>query len=64
MAVGQTYNVVVRRIDDILQEQGAASVDFIKMDIEFGAASITRRGKHTLKTYRPAILPRDFQRLK
>jgi FkbM family methyltransferase len=52
----QAYSVTVKRIDDILQEQGTASVDFIKMDIEGSELRALRGAEQTLKSDRPAIL--------
>jgi FkbM family methyltransferase len=52
----QAHNVVVRRIDDILEEQGTACVDFIKMDIEGSELRALRGAENTLKSNRPTIL--------
>ena len=51
-----TMRVNAKRIDDILDEQKALSVDFIKMDIEGSELVALKGATQTLKRFRPTIL--------
>jgi hypothetical protein len=52
----QTYTVQVRRLDDILNELGIISVDFIKMDIEGSELAALKGAVDLLQRCRPPIL--------
>ncbi len=51
-----SYNVEIRRIDDLIEEKGITSVDLIKMDIEGSEYHALRGALRTLQRCRPTIL--------
>lgn len=52
---GSSFAVKVKRIDDLLEERGVASVDLIKMDIEGSEYYALRGAMKTLQRSRPVI---------
>lgn len=51
-----TEKVELKRLDDLVAEEGLARVDVIKMDIEGAEFSVLKGAEHTLSTLRPALL--------
>jgi FkbM family methyltransferase len=56
IAGADSGEVPVKRIDDILEQQGVRSVDFIKMDIEGSELRALKGAANTLRSNHPPIL--------
>lgn len=52
----QTFTIRIRRMDDVVREQGLDRLDLIKMDIEGSEHAALSGGLETLKRFHPAIL--------
>jgi FkbM family methyltransferase len=51
----KTARIEVRRLDDLLSETGASSVDFVKIDVEGYELRVLRGAEATIKKYRPVV---------
>lgn len=59
---GETIDVAVTTIDDLVKELGLERVDYIKMDIEGAEREALRGGLQTISAFRPRILLETYHR--
>ena len=52
---GQTSNITVRRLDDMLPELGIAGLNFMKIDVEGYEMRVLDGARKALATYRPTV---------